>query len=449
MAPATATAATTGFNALVASCSDELLAFADRILATTAGAEDVDAADALQEGLLRFFRQYGDDFPEDPTQARAHLFRAIKFGAHDAIRRWHHRGKTRVVATDLEAIDELSSEVYSDTSQPRDEYALRAARVVRELAEANNHADAVVDGQVIQLALAALDPLEYQVITSQPAGRQELAAELGVTPAQIRNALHSGRKLARKLIEHASGAPLDDDERTQLFALLDGQISDRKKRRDARRHLDNCPTCQQIAAREERVTALGARVFLPLPGLLGLAKPLAAIGGSAAGAAAAGGTGSSAGSSGAALIALAGGTAGKAAALVAVAAIAGSGAVAVHATRPHDRRQANTHTVAAAPQAPRTATTTHPVMFTKLNTAAPTKQRPKRTARPRPRPRRAQPAPTPAPRPAAPPAPAPEPQPVPSPAATPRPAPQPASQPSRPTPSSSATGGEFVLGDGQ
>ena len=443
MAPIATAPVNGNFEALVSSCGDELLAFANRVLAGTNGAEDVDAGDALQEGLLRYFRQYGDDFPADPREARRHLFRAVKLGAYDAIRRWHHQAKVRVVATDLEAVDELCAEVYGGDTQIRDEYALRAARAVRDLAEANDHADAVVDAHVLELALAALEPLEYEVIVRQPARRDELAAELGVSENQVRNALHSGRKLARTLIEHASGAPLSEPEREDLFALLDGQISDRKRRRDAQRHLDNCPACQQIAERERRINALGARIFMPLPVLLGLAKPLAAAGAGAAGSAsAAGGSGSAATSSGGGLLAtIGGGSSAKIAAFVAVAAAAGGGGAAVKAASSERPVKPKAAAVAAAPTAAATVTAAKPVLFSKISAAHAASPKPKH----RPRPQRRHVAPKAAI--AAAPSPAPAPVPTPAPATAAPATPAPASQP-KPAPSSNGNGGEFVLGGG-
>src|SRR4051794_19624254 len=225
MAPFSATAATatsSNLNTLIAGCRDELLAFADRTLATTAGAHEVDAADALQQGLLRFFREYGDGFSADAAEARNHLYNAVKFGARDAIRQWHHRGAVRTLPADLAAVDELVEDGDND-ERVVDPTLMLAATAVRDQSEAFDQAEAIVDAQVLQLALAALDPLEQQVLLRQPASRNELAAELGVTPEKVRDALFSARKLARTLIEHASGDPLPDAEREQLFGLLDGR----------------------------------------------------------------------------------------------------------------------------------------------------------------------------------------------------------------------------------
>src|SRR5689334_19067723 len=81
MSPSAATAiatTTTSFDSLVSAYSDELLAFAARVI--NSHGSDADAADALQVGLLAFYRQYGADFPGDAAEARTHLWQAIKFG---------------------------------------------------------------------------------------------------------------------------------------------------------------------------------------------------------------------------------------------------------------------------------------------------------------------------------------------------------------------------------
>jgi RNA polymerase sigma factor (sigma-70 family) len=433
----TATATDADFATFVAAHGELLRTYAESLVRTST----VDADDALQEGLVKLWReQAAHGLPESPDDRLRYARKVIRSAAVDLIRRKHHTrtaGGDREWVFDLHGVDTLYSD--GEGSYSNADVLGVAAALEREASPAVD--DQVLSNRILVEALAKLGELEYDVIVRLWGDQRykEIAAELGVTEAQVNNAAFRARTLLVGLIEHASKIDLDADERDQLVALLNGEIADRKKRAAAQAHLDNCPLCQHVADQERELERVGARIFLPLPALLGLAKPLAAVGGGAAGATAAGAPSSAAASSGGGAIAVAGASGAKLAAVVAVAALVGGGGVAVKAATSHAPAEPRTATIAAAPSSAKTVAAARPVLFTKLSTAAPAKPRPKR----KPHKRHV------APKAARAPAPAPQPSPAPAPApAAPAPAPAPASQPN-PAPSSSGSGGEFVLGGGR
>jgi RNA polymerase sigma factor (sigma-70 family) len=274
---ATSTSRDETFEQIVSAHVDILRRYAARHVARSA----VDQDDALQDALIRLWREWSTKgLPADPRARLSYMLRAVRCAARDAVRRHHREGSSRdrVVPADLQL-----AEAHAAEDDPAAGHVAAVAKAIHRDAANHSIADLVVDREVLISAIAKLDELELRVICGIGEGTRydELAAELGVTKAQVNNAANRARTLLVGLIEHASDTELQLGEREQLVAFLNGEIRDRKRRRAAQRHLDNCDLCRHVAEMERRVERAAAAVFAPLPALLGL-KPVAAAAAGAA-----------------------------------------------------------------------------------------------------------------------------------------------------------------------
>lgn len=270
------------------------------------GAANVSLEDALQEGLVRIWKEW-DSWPADAEQRLRYAQRALKCAAIDAVRRQYGRDGTRPqdVAVDF-ALAEAGGAVEGGRITDTTLAALGLA--LAEQAHERRYDTRLVERNVLVAALVALKPLERRVVwelAHEGRSHKELADELGITAMKVRDTFFEARALLRTLIAHADGSDVPRKERARLFALLDGELRGRE-RRMAQRHLDHCPACQRLATIEHNVTAAGAYVFGPLPLVLaaigdparfllpGASSSTAAVAGGATSATAAGGATSAA-----------------------------------------------------------------------------------------------------------------------------------------------------------
>lgn len=357
-------AAERSFHAFVEQSSQHLLTYLRPVVRDSVG---IDAEDALQEALIRLAREW-DELPADPAARKNYIYRALRCSAVDAMRKWSGRGSSRgrVRSADLE-LAETAWDV--DAAGTRDGELASIGRAICRQAARHDEAEQALVRSVLVAALAALKPVEAQVIfgLAGNASREELAEELGIDTNRVRNVAQEARDVLRPLIVHANGAQPSPAERDRLFRYLDGELRGRE-RRLVRRHVSHCTTCRSIAALEQRVAEAGARLVLPLPALAIAAQGAVAIAGSASAAAGAAGVG------GAGTLGLTGAFAGmgtQLAAGVATVVVLGAGGAAVFTDRPektphraHARDRA-TPTRAAPTRAPvatasvATPTTTH------------------------------------------------------------------------------------------
>jgi RNA polymerase sigma factor (sigma-70 family) len=221
--------------------------------------------DALQEGLMRIWREW-DGWPADEQEQLRYAQRALKCAAVDAIRREHGRDGNRPATIPVDfQLAEAGGGV--ENGQISDTALAAVGLTLAEQAAERRDDDRFVERGVLVGALVALSPLERRVVwelAREGRSYDEVAAELQIKVAKVRDTFFEARQLLRSLIAHADGSSVPRGERAQLFALLDGELKGRDKR-IAQRHLDNCAACQRLADIERHVTAAGAHVFLPLP----------------------------------------------------------------------------------------------------------------------------------------------------------------------------------------
>ncbi len=75
---------------------------------------------------------------------------------------------------------------------------------------------------------------------------RQIAARIGISHQRARVVHMNARALVDQLAAHALGGPTPD-ELARLTALHERRLTGRT-RRQVRRHLDACPTCQRIVA---------------------------------------------------------------------------------------------------------------------------------------------------------------------------------------------------------
>lgn len=314
-------AAEGSFRAFVQQSSAHLLSYLRPVVRDSGG---VDPEDALQEALIRLAREW-DDLPADPATRKNYIYRALRCSAVDAMRKWSGRGsargRTRPADLELaEAVDRLD-----DGPRSRDSELAAIGRAIYRDAASRDEAEQTAVRAILVSALAALKPLEAQVIfgLAGHASRDELAQELGIDTTRVRNVAQEARDVLRPLILHATGAAVSAVERERLFRYLDGDLRGRE-RRLVKRHIAHCGTCRTIASLERDVGRAGARLVVPLPGVTAAAL---------AGAAVAGGAATMSGTGGASVGGALAGLASKVAAAAATVAI-GAGAVVVGQNQP-------------------------------------------------------------------------------------------------------------------
>jgi len=334
-------AAESSFRAFVEQSSAQLLAYLRPVVRDSGG---VDAEDALQEALIRLAREW-KDLPADPAARKNYIYRALRCSAIDAMRKWSGRGSARgrTHAADLELAEKID---HLDSRELRDPELASIGRAIYRDATRRDEAEQTVIRSVLVAALAALKPLEAQVIfgLAGNATREELAAELGVDTNRVRNVAQEARDVLRPLILHANGASLNADERERLFRYLDGELRGRE-RRLVKRHVAHCQTCRAIAAFERDFGEVGARLVLPVPVIAATAQGVTAF---AVGSAAAGLPSAGLGMSGAFA-----GAGSKLAAGLATVLVVGAGGAAVMEHGPASRRHTRSRVPAQTATAPR------------------------------------------------------------------------------------------------
>ena len=335
--------AESSFRAFVEQSTAQLLAYLRPVVRDSDG---VDAEDALQEALIRLAREW-KELPADPASRKNYIYRALRCSAIDAMRKWSGRGSARgrTYAADVELAERVDH--LDGAGGLRDPELASIGRAIYRDATRRDEADQTVLRSTLVAALAALKPIEAQVIfgLAGSATREELAAELGVDTNRVRNVAQEARDVLRPLILHANGASLGAGERERLFRYLDGDLRGRE-RRLVKRHLAHCGTCREIAALERGVGEAGARLVLPLPALGAAAQGMAAlaVGSAAAGLPSAGGLGMSGAFAGAGS---------KLATGLATVLVVGAGGAAVMEQHPASRRHTRSKAPAAASAARR------------------------------------------------------------------------------------------------
>ena len=236
--------------------------------------------DVVQEALFDLSRQVGARrCPKD--QREAWIRRALKLAAIDCLR--GNFGRTKIDAHARRAPQHARDEVayvrsYSvdfgaePTTTDRKTFAQQIGQAVHRLAATDGEYDAVITRMAILQALPALTDPERQVLArSAPPNElepSEIAAELDLSPAHVRQLLASARWIVRTIVDHADGNRLPTDHRERLELHLDGKLSGRAASL-MRRHLDRhtgCAACRRAKELYER----GERHYsiLILPSLL-------------------------------------------------------------------------------------------------------------------------------------------------------------------------------------
>lgn len=236
--------------------------------------------DVVQEALFDLSRQVGARrCPKD--QREAWIRRALKLAAIDCLR--GNFGRTKIDAHARRAPQHARDEVayvrsYSvdfgaePTTTDRKTFAQQIGQAVHRLAATDGEYDAVITRMAILEALPALTDPERQVLArSAPPNElepSEIAAELDLSPAHVRQLLASARWIVRTIVDHADGNRLPTDHRERLELHLDGKLSGRAASL-MRRHLDRhtgCAACRRAKELYER----GERHYsiLLLPSLL-------------------------------------------------------------------------------------------------------------------------------------------------------------------------------------
>lgn len=239
--------------------------FSDYVARRLNGPHAGAAEDALQEGLIKIWNEW-DEWPTDESERIRFARQALRIAALEAIRRRTGRdGSPRAgeIVVDFADLD--------GTARP----APAAEQLARDLGRAIA-AQSMVKDQLAFLekaslvaAIATLTDLEQRVLfkTAQGDDCKEIAADLGVTHQQTREALMRARRLCRMLIEHADGQKVAEKEAKLLWQYADGQLSG-KRARELKRHIDHCTACQRLLGLEESIGTNGALVVLPIPVLL-------------------------------------------------------------------------------------------------------------------------------------------------------------------------------------
>lgn len=372
--------------------------------------DDVD--DALQEGLMRIWREF-PSFPSDPKRRTAYAGQLLNRASIDLVRgRFgrHMQRRDQHVRYEPEALDRPGEaereQVLVDLQRVLDRMQAELAGDEAGSEELERRLEA------LRLMFPALKPLERDVLLAHhPAGGNrrspEVAKRLGLTHSQVRQLYMEAMATLRPLLAHALAPGLDADEAGRVLDYTAGTMTDKRQRGRMKRHLKHCAACRALIDSQSAVVATGAHLVLPLPGFVGLASAAAGTAAIGTSVAAGGGGGGGAAAGGGILSGLAAKAATGAAALT----VAAGGYTAVeHEVKRHPERHKRQ---AVAEVTPTPTATAEPVSTA---TAAPQIA-------------------TPTPEPTAPPA-----TPTPTPAATATATQEPVSGPSEPPPVTSASG---------
>lgn len=269
--------------------------FVDYIQRRLNGPHSSAAEDALQEGLIKIWNEWAE-WPTDEGERIRFARQSLRIAALEAIRRRVGRdGSPRAgeIVVDFDDLDGPAASAPSAEALARD-----LGRAIAEQSLVKDQFDYLEKASLVA-AIATLTDLEQRALfmTARGDDCKEIAADLGVSHQQAREALMRARRLCRMLIEHADGQKVSAKEAKLLWQYRDGQLSG-KRARELKRHIDHCTACQRLLGLEESIGTNGALVVLPIPVLLLAAGKT--IGAGAAGTAT-GTTGGSGGSVGTAL----------------------------------------------------------------------------------------------------------------------------------------------------
>lgn len=263
-----------------------------------------DVDDAYQEGLVRIWREF-PSFPEDPTQRTAYAGRLLNHASIDLVRhKWgrHGQRRNRFIGFDFTKLDREEGHHPEKTVE---ELQRVLERMHDELAADTGDSDELERRlTALRQMLPALKPLERAaLLASHPSGGNrpapEVAKRLGVSPGQVRQLCMEAMATLRPLLAHALAPELDDEEAGRVLDYTARTMTDKRQRGRMKRHLKHCEACRALADSQRAVIGTGARLMLPVPGLLGLAQAAVGTGAVSTAALANGGGGAAVAGSGA------------------------------------------------------------------------------------------------------------------------------------------------------
>lgn len=239
--------------------------FVDYIQRRLDGPHKNSAEDALQEGLMKIWREW-EDWPTDEQERIRFARQSLRIAALEAVRKRTGRdGSPRAGEVTVDFAD-------LDGTAPRPPVIEKLARDLgRAIAEQSLVKDqfGYLEKASLVAAIATLTDLEQRVLFMSARGDdcKEIADDLGVTHQQAREALMRARRLCRMLIEHADGQKVSEKEARLLWQYADGELSG-KRARELKRHIEHCTACQRLLGLEENISSSGMLVVLPIPVLL-------------------------------------------------------------------------------------------------------------------------------------------------------------------------------------
>jgi len=177
--------------------------------------------------------------PGDATRA----LRALRFAAKDQLRDTH-RDLTRATPFDFTALDDPHAESGELASTVRRTLAAHAATADEDAEEPGLYEAARA---ALRDAEAALTRQERRVLRLANRGLnlRQIADRIGISHQRARVVHMNARALVEQLAAHALGRGPTPEELARLTALHERRLTGRT-RRQVRRHLDACPTCQRI-----------------------------------------------------------------------------------------------------------------------------------------------------------------------------------------------------------
>lgn len=228
-----------------------------------------DVEDALQEGLVRIWREFAT-FPEDPDRRVAYAGQIVNRASIDLVRRKWGRNLQRrrgEVMVDFTAIERSSSV----EPEPVVTELQRIFRRMSDLDDPDTDSDELHRRLVaLKTMLPALKPIELDVLLAHhPAGANrkstEVALHLGITHGQARQHYMEAMAILRPLLAHVLAPSLPADEAERVLDYTAGVMTDKRQRGRMKRHLQHCTACRALAKGQEAVIGVAARLLLPLP----------------------------------------------------------------------------------------------------------------------------------------------------------------------------------------
>lgn len=230
--------------------------------------------DTLQDALLAIYAEWPElqDVRDDERDRR--MYRCLRDAAGQALRAELGRRSSAESRPRFVSLDQVMQSLDEDApARDRELTASLLGTMVREMAagETNRDARLMLDRGILIAGLRALSEREAVVLIAVDHlgwEQHQLAERLGLGYSLVRQTLFAARKIFYTIVRHAVGVEVEDEERAQLAAYLQGELKGPEKRA-VRRHLQHCAACQDLQ-REQRVfgrDALG--VLAPLPFVFG------------------------------------------------------------------------------------------------------------------------------------------------------------------------------------